>query len=80
PSFFDQWLVLIVACLGGFVVGTNATGVMTALPAIKVDLDLTTLAQEWVMNIYMICASVLVAIMGRLSDIFGKLSVFMFGL
>lgn len=79
-SFFDRWLVLIVACLGAFLVGSNATGVMTALPAIKADLDLTTLAQEWVMNIYMICASVLVAIMGRFSDIFGKLNVFIFGL
>jgi MFS family permease len=53
---------------------------MTALPAIKADLDLTTLAQQWVMNIYMLSATVLVAIMGRFSDIFGKLNVFMFGL
>lgn len=80
PSFFDRWLVLIVGCLAAFLVGSNATGVMTALPAIKADLDLTTLAQQWVMNIYMLSATVLVAIMGRFSDIFGKLNVFMFGL
>lgn len=78
--FFDRWLVLIAACLSAFLVGSNATGVMTALPAIKSDLNLTTLAQQWVMNIYMLSATVLVAIMGRFSDIFGKLNVFMFGL
>jgi len=79
-SLFDCWLVLMVACLGAFLVGSNATGVMTALPAIKADLDLTTLAQQWIMNIYMLCAAVLVAIMGCFSDIFGKLNVFIFGL
>jgi len=53
---------------------------MTALPEIKAELDLGTLATQWVVNIYMLCTAVLVAIVGRFSDIFGKLNVFMLGL
>ncbi|MFA9443221.1 MAG: MFS transporter [Hyphomicrobium sp.] len=78
--FVDRWLVLIVACLGAYVVASNTTAVMTALPEIRAELDLGTLATQWVVNLYMLCSAVLVAIMGRFSDIFGKLNVFVLGL
>ncbi|MGI9404045.1 MAG: MFS transporter [Hyphomicrobium sp.] len=79
-SFLDRWLVLIAACLGAFLVASNTTAVMTALPEIKAELNLSTLAMQWVVNIYMLCTAVLVVIIGRFSDIFGKLNVFMLGL
>ncbi len=79
-SFVDHWLVLIVACLGAFAVTSNTTAVMTALPKIAAELDLSTFGKLWVINIYMLCTAVLVAIMGRFSDIFGKLNVFVLGL
>lgn len=79
-SFVDRWLVLIAACLGAFVVASNTTAVMTALPKIAAELDLSTLGKLWVINIYMLCTAVLVAIMGRFSDIFGRLNVFVLGL
>lgn len=78
--FVDRWLVLIAACLGVFVVASNTTAVMTALPEIKAELHLSTLVQQWVVNIYLLCSAVLVAIMGRFSDIFGKLNVFVLGI
>jgi len=78
--FVDRWLVLIAACLGVFVVASNTTAVMTALPEIKAELHLSTLVQQWVVNIYLLCVAVLVAIMGRFSDIFGKLNVFVLGI
>lgn len=77
---FQRWLVLITTCLACYVVGWNTTAVMTALPDIKADLNLGDVAGQWVVNIYMLGVAVLVVIMGRFSDIFGKVNVFTAGL
>jgi len=76
----DHWLVLATASLASFVVTMNSTAVITALPQIKTDLDLSHLTEQWVINIYILVAAVLVAVMGRLSDLFGKMNVFILGL
>lgn len=78
--FLDRWLVLIAACLGAFVVTSNSTAVMTAVPDIGADLDLSTLTGQWVINIYSLSTAVLVIIFGRFSDIFGKFNIFKLGL
>ena len=76
----DSWLVIAAACICTFVVAYNSTAILTALPAIKADLDMDAEALQWVMNIYMLAAAVLVAVMGRFADIFGKMRVFAIGL
>jgi hypothetical protein len=75
----ERWLVLATASLASFVVTMNSTAVITALLQIKTDLDLSHLT-EWVINVYILVAAVLVAVMGRLSDLFGKMNVFVLGL
>ena len=52
---------------------------MTALPALKSDFDMDAVSLQWVMNSYLLAAASLVVVMGRFSDIFGKMRLFLFG-
>ncbi|MDA7948907.1 MAG: MFS transporter [Hyphomicrobiaceae bacterium] len=72
-------LVLVTACVASFVVAYNNTALMTALPAVKSDFDMDAVTLQWVMNSYLLAAASLVVVMGRFSDIFGKMRLFLFG-
>ncbi|MGI9492107.1 MAG: MFS transporter [Geminicoccaceae bacterium] len=76
----ESWLVVTAACISTFVVAYNSTAILTALPAIKSDLDMDAEGLQWVMNGYMLASAVLVAVMGRFADIFGKMRMYMIGL
>lgn len=76
----ESWLVVAAACISTFVVAYNSTAILTALPAIKSSLDMDAEGLQWVMNAYMLASAVLVAVMGRFADIFGKMQVFLIGL
>jgi EmrB/QacA subfamily drug resistance transporter len=73
------WLVVMAACSGTFVVAYNTTAVMTALPAIKVDLDLDVDTLQWVINLYMLFGAATLAAMGHLGDTFGMTRIFLAG-
>ncbi len=73
-------LVLAAACVGAFAVAYNTTAVMTALPAMKSSLDLSTGALQWVINIYMLTTAVSLAGLGHFADMFGMLRIFAIGL
>ncbi len=75
-----HWLVLAAACVGAFAVAYNTTAVMTALPAMKSSLDLSTDALQWVINIYMLTTAVSLAGLGHFADMFGMLRIFAIGL
>ncbi|MHA1517494.1 MAG: MFS transporter [Alphaproteobacteria bacterium] len=74
------WLVVAVACAGAFEVAYNTTAVMTALPAIKLSLDLGIDTLQWVINLYMLSAAVTLAAMGHFADTFGMMRIFAIGL
>jgi len=76
----ESWLVITAACISTFVVAYNSTAILTALPAIKSDLDMDAEGLQWVMNAYMLASALLVAVMGRFADIFGKMRMFLIGL
>lgn len=74
------WLVVLAACAGAFAVAYNTTAVMTALPAMKSELDLDVDTLQWVINIYMLFGAATLAAMGHLGDTFGMARIFLFGL
>jgi EmrB/QacA subfamily drug resistance transporter len=76
----DFWLVVVAACAGAFAVAYNTTAVMTALPAIKSSLDLDVDTLQWVINLYMLSAAVMLAAMGHFGDTFGLTRIFAVGL
>ena len=73
------WLVLVMASIGMTVVAYNTTAVITIMPNLQSDFDLRPTTLQWVMTIYTISGATLVPIMGRLSDLVGKMKVYILG-
>ena len=73
-------LVLAMTAICMTVVSYNTTAVVTILPNLKSDFDLTPTALQWVMAVYTVTGATLVPILGRLGDIVGKMKVFFSGM
>ena len=73
-------LVLFMTATCMTVVGYNTTAVVTILPELKSEFDLTPTALQWIMAIYTVISATLVPILGRLGDVTGKMKVFFFGM
>src|SRR2546423_4603217 len=66
------WLTFIVLSLGGMTFALLQSLVAPALPEIQRDLHTSPTAVTWVLTAYLLSASVLTPIIGRLGDMFGK--------
>ncbi|WP_232629475.1 MFS transporter [Methylobacterium sp. Leaf118] len=67
-------------CLGVLVVGSNSTGIMTALPALRSAFALDPAAVEWVVNAYLLSAAIGVMAGGAAIDRIGAARVCRAGL
>lgn len=65
----------LACCLGVLVVGTNSTGIMTALPAIRSAFGLGGAQVEWVVNAYLLAAAIGVTAGGAAIDRMGAARV-----
>lgn len=73
-------VVAAIACTAQFMVVLDSTIVNVALPSMKSGLGLSTSAQEWVVNGYLITFGGVLLLAARASDLFGRRRVFQFGL
>ncbi len=73
------WVLGAVSCLLGLIL-LDETVVGVALPTIQKDFGLSTTGGHWVVNAYLLSFACLVAIGGKLADMFGILRVFLIGL
>ena len=73
-------LVFAMTAICMVVVGYNTTAVVTILPNLRTEFDLTPAEMQWVMAVYTVASATLVPILGRLGDITGKMRVFFFGM
>ena len=74
------WLILAICCLSLLIVGTDATIVNVALPAIRQDLHASLSGLQWSVDAYtLVIASFLMAA-GSTADRFGRRRVFQVGL
>ncbi|MBM3677935.1 MAG: MFS transporter, partial [Actinobacteria bacterium] len=64
--------LIAAMALGGTAYGFAATMVIPAVPAIQRSLDVSPTAAGWALSAYLIAASVLTGIVGRLGDVFGR--------
>lgn len=71
-------LFMTATCMA--VVGYNTTAVVTILPNLKSEFDLTPNEMQWIMAIYTVVSATLVLILSRLGDVTGKMKVFFFGM
>jgi EmrB/QacA subfamily drug resistance transporter len=71
---------LVAAVLGSGVVFLDGTVVNVALPAIVDELDSGFVAQQWIVEAYLLTLGALLLVGGSLGDIIGRRLVFMAGL
>jgi EmrB/QacA subfamily drug resistance transporter len=73
-------LILIVSILASFVAFLDGSVVNVALPAIERQLGGGLIAQQWVVDAYLLSLGSLILIAGSLSDLFGRKRILNFGL
>ncbi|THF71974.1 MFS transporter [Deinococcus sp. Arct2-2] len=78
-DFPTKRLILIGTLLGLFLAALDQTIVATAMPRIAKDLDGLNL-YAWVTTIYLLASTAMVPIYGKLSDIYGRKRILMFGI
>ncbi|MBB5138545.1 EmrB/QacA subfamily drug resistance transporter [Thermocatellispora tengchongensis] len=71
--------VLVLACLGQFMVVLDVSIVNIALPAIKADLGFDDTGLQWVVNAYSLTFAGLLLLGGRIADLAGRKRVFVAG-
>lgn len=74
-----KWWTLGAMCLALFMVMLDNTVVNVALPSIQKDLNASISDLEWIVNGYTLSFAVLLAVGGRMGDIFGRRRMFIFG-
>jgi EmrB/QacA subfamily drug resistance transporter len=75
-----RWTAMYVLCAGVLMIVLDATVVNVALPAIQDDLGFSQSSLAWVINAYLIAFGGLLLLAGRIGDLIGRRSVFLFGL
>lgn len=74
------WLVLLVVCLGFFMIMLDTTIVYVATPSIITGLGASLDSVLWVLNGYLLAYAVLLITAGRLGDLVGPRQMFVAGL
>lgn len=75
----NRWWVLIAMTGTLSMIMLDATVVSVALPSIQASLDLTQTEVQWVVNAYLLMLAALVALGGRLADIFNRVHLLIAG-
>ena len=76
----NPWLVLVVLCMGFFMILLDITIVNIAIPSMIDGLKASLDQVLWVLNSYTLTYAVLLITAGRLGDIFGPRNVFAAGM
>src|SRR6202008_3794556 len=74
-----KWWALSGTTLGMLLAATNSGTLIIALPNLERSLHTSLLALVWVILAYLIAATVLVLMAGRLSDLFGRKRAYVAG-
>src|SRR5436190_19274121 len=74
-----KWWTLAAMCFALFMVMLDNTVVNVALPSIQRDLHASISSLEWTVNAYTLTFAVLLVTGGRMGDIFGRRTMFLFG-
>jgi EmrB/QacA subfamily drug resistance transporter len=73
-------LILLLTCLGQFMVVLDIAIVTVALPAMKHSLGFSPTGLQWVVNAYTLTYAGFLLLGGRTADMFGRRKIFLLGL
>ena len=74
-----KWVALTVTTLGIFMVGLDARIVIVGLPQVAVQLGADAEQAIWITQAYALATTILLPIIGRLADIFGRIKIYTYG-
>ncbi len=75
----EKTIILVVACISGFLSVTNMTAINIAVPAIGNEYTMSAVLLGWVTNSVTLVSAALLVPFGRLADIVGRKRVFEYG-
>lgn len=75
-----EWVILAIALMANFMVVIDITIVNVALPSMKAALGLSTNAQQWVVDAYLVTFGGFMLLAARAGDLLGRKRVFLVGL
>ncbi len=75
-----RWSILLIVVLSIFMSALDGSIVNVALPTMAKSLHVTSGAIAWVVSVYLIAISATMLLFGRLGDIWGKTTIFLFGI
>lgn len=73
-------LILLLACLGNFMVVLDVAVVNVALPAMRADLGFSDTGLQWIVNAYTLTYAGFLLLGGRTADIYGRRRMFLVAL
>ncbi|MBN2689136.1 MAG: MFS transporter [Gammaproteobacteria bacterium] len=75
-----KWLIFIAVSFVTTMINMDATIVNLALASIAKDFHASLGQIQWVVNIYMLTNIIFIILVGRLSDVFGRRSIYIIGI
>ncbi|CDZ53134.1 MFS transporter [Neorhizobium galegae] len=79
-SGVPAWIAAVVACLCSFMVVMDGAIVNVALPAIRADLGMSAIGQQWVVDAYLLSLGGFMLLAARASDVYGRRTILQAGL
>jgi EmrB/QacA subfamily drug resistance transporter len=76
----NQWLIMITLMIASFLGRLDGTIVNLALPKIIKDFGITVTQASWISTAYIIANAIFVPIFGKLGDLIGRKSLYIFGI
>ncbi len=76
----SPWVASVIACLCSFMVVVDAAIVNIALPAMRDDLGLSSVGQQWVIDAYLLALGGCMLLAARASDLYGRRRILLAGL
>jgi EmrB/QacA subfamily drug resistance transporter len=74
-----KWLALSITTIGVFISNLDSTIVVLGLPTILQDLHANIIHGIWIVTGYILMVTILLVIIGRLADLYGRVRLFILG-
>lgn len=72
-------IVLFISIVGSFLTAFLGSSINVALPIIGKELSITSVLLAWINTVYLLITTALLAPFGRLSDIYGRKRIYLYG-
>jgi len=76
----DQMMVLVVTTLAGFLATFMGSSINIALPLIESEFRVSAVTLSWIPLSYILAAGAVLMPVGRISDLYGRMKIFVWGL